>query len=34
MPPTVVDEQSVEDFYALVCWLDAHQQAAEHAGGE
>lgn len=33
MPPTVVDEQLVDDFYALVIWMDAHQQA-QQSGGE
>jgi hypothetical protein len=34
MPPTVVDAQQVDDFYALACWLDAHQQAQQQSGGE
>lgn len=33
MPPTVVDEQLVDDFYTLIAWMDAHQQA-QQPGGE
>lgn len=34
MPPDAVDRQLVDDFYALVVWLDNHQQQLKEAGGE
>lgn len=33
MAPTVVDDQTVTDFYTLIAWMDAHQQA-QMSGGE
>lgn len=33
MPPDVVDRQLVDDFYTLVAWMDADQQA-QQSGGE
>jgi hypothetical protein len=33
MPPDVVDRQLVDDFEALVLWLD-HYQAQQAAGGD
>lgn len=34
MPPSVVDEQLVDDFEALVLWLDHYQAQQQAAGGD
>jgi len=34
MSPKAVDAELVDDFYALVVWLDNHQQQAQQSGGE